>query len=140
MLEEVAKRITSARKSLGLGQKELERELNLSKGTITKIENLTRKIDSHTLIALYDRFYVSPNYILLGLGEMILEQGSSNQGCENVKSKTLAHLSAYIERLLEDISTIKEERDGYKKALAKIYDNTEKGDSSVSSEGKSGIA
>ena len=112
-MEDIIKRITTARKNLNLNQEEFNKELGLPKGVISKIEASNRKIDSATLLALHERFEISPNWILLGLGEPTKSKGSTE---EELKKE-----NAWLKEQLSKALSANEDADKYKRDLIDIY-------------------
>ena len=91
----VGSRIKSARKALGLTQKELGEKLNLSKPTICCYEKETRGINIDTLIKLTEVLGVTADY-LLGIDSYVESQ---DKRC--VKSMTQEEIM-FIEELRKD--------------------------------------
>ena len=88
-MDNVIKRIIEVRKSLNLNQKDFTEEIGAPNGVISKIEASNRKIDAITLLAMHERFGISPNYIILGEGDAILQQETSVAQQETSETKYL---------------------------------------------------
>ena len=110
-MEDIIKRIITARKNLNLSQEEFNKELELPRGVISKIEAANRKIDSATLLALHKRFGISPNWILLGMSE-----STKNKDTDELKKENL-----WLKEQLSKALSASEEADKYKKDLLDIY-------------------
>lgn len=67
-LDELIERIKTIKEKLGYSNKRLETELELANGYINDIERGKNKNPSKLIMALYNKFRISPNYLLLGEG------------------------------------------------------------------------
>ena len=65
-MENVGKRLKSLREKYKFSLEEVARKIKSSVGTISRYENNERKINSESLIKLYNLYNVSPEYILYG--------------------------------------------------------------------------
>ncbi len=69
-MEELIERIKNVKEKLRYSNKRLEAELQLANGYINDIERGKNKNPSKLIMALYNRFRISPNYLLVGEGPM----------------------------------------------------------------------
>ena len=65
-MENVGKRLKSLREKYKFSLEEVAKKIKSSVGTISRYENNERKINSESLIKLYNLYNVSPEYILYG--------------------------------------------------------------------------
>lgn len=65
-MENVGKRLKNLREKYKFSLEEVARKIKSSVGTISRYENNERKINSESLIKLYNLYNVSPEYILYG--------------------------------------------------------------------------
>ena len=65
-MENVGKRLKNLREKYKFSLEEVARKIKSSVGTISQYENNERKINSESLIKLYNLYNVSPEYILYG--------------------------------------------------------------------------
>ena len=63
----IAKRITKARRALGLNQKELAIKAQITESTLSRFERGTREPRTDALSRLSKVLEVSPNYLIFGL-------------------------------------------------------------------------
>ena len=63
----IAKRITKARKALGLNQKELCIKAQITESTLSRFEKGTREPRADAVSRLSKALEVSPNYLVFGL-------------------------------------------------------------------------
>ena len=77
----IAKRITKARKALGLNQKELCIKAQITESTLSRFEKGTREPRADAVSRLSKALEVSPNYLVFGLkddnncnNELLIEQ------------------------------------------------------------------
>ena len=91
----VGSRIKSARKALGLTQKELGEKLNLSKPTICCYEKETRGINIDTLIKLTEVLGVTADYLL------VIDTYVESKNDNKIKTMTNEEIK-FIEELRKD--------------------------------------
>ena len=65
-MENVGKRLKSLREKYKFSLEEVAKKIKSSAGAISRYENNERKINSESLIKLYNLYNVSPEYILYG--------------------------------------------------------------------------
>lgn len=78
-LDVIVGRIKNVKAELGYTNKGLEEKLELANGYINDIERGKNKNPSKLVMALYDKFRISPNYLLVGKGSMFLPNGKQTE-------------------------------------------------------------
>jgi len=78
------KRLKQVREELGLSKPKLARDLDIDEKIITRMEKYDTIPGYYLLIRLYEVYRVSPNFLLLGEGDMFIDRlhTLSNRGLE----------------------------------------------------------
>ncbi len=84
-------RLRTFRQALSLSQSELAERVDLNQSNWSSYETGRAKMQLPSLLRLYHEFKVSPNWLLLGIGEMFVEQPSD--GRLQISEKTLPYLT-----------------------------------------------
>ena len=119
----IAKRITKARKALGLNQKELCIKAQITESTLSRFEKGTREPRAEAVSRLSKALEVSPNYLVFGLKDnnscgnellidvsiedIISEFSSKMKNCietNNLSYKNITLYSEQIEAILANLN------------------------------------
>lgn len=72
-LADIGQRLKNVRKKLGLQHTEITSTLQIEPGYLSDIESGKANPDADFFLKLANEYCVNPNYLLLGIGDMILE-------------------------------------------------------------------
>ena len=111
----IAKRITKARKALGLNQKELCIKAQITESTLSRFEKGTREPRADAVSRLSKALEVSPNYLVFGLkddnncnNELLIEQSiediisefsSKMKNCIETNNLSYKNITLYPEQV-----------------------------------------
>ena len=100
----IAKRITKARKALGLNQRELALKAEITESTLSRFEKGTREPRADAILKLSKVLQVSPNYLIYGLNddinvnnESVIKQSSNESLIEDIISEFSSKIKNCIE-------------------------------------------
>lgn len=99
-LVQMGKRIQDRRKSLRLSQEELAERADISKQTVSRVENAQRELGAHNLLKIAKALEVSPDYLLTGEytanDALILDRKASS-----LTGSQLNYLEDFIKKFIE---------------------------------------
>lgn len=112
-------RLQMIRKSLKLSQEEFGKKIELSKPSISALENGTREITDRTIKLICNEFNVNENWIRTGEGEMFVKDESKDLFFTlGEKYKTMDEMDIKI--ISEYLKLSPDERDVFKNFFRRI--------------------
>ncbi len=94
-METQGQRIKKIRQALNLSQEDFGKIIDTMKQNVSRLENDKMVLNNDKLIKLAVEYKVSPNYILLGIGEMFLYKNAASE-YENIKKDILSEVKIML--------------------------------------------
>lgn len=118
--DSIGARLAEFRRKLKLTQPEFANSIQKKQSTISYLENNKVAIDPETIKILYDKYQLNPSWLILGLGEMLLNKNK-------IDAESNARFIIQENELLHRyVSSLEQNINDKDLLIKKLYENIER--------------